>query len=660
MEDDLMNGMTNLEQNLRALSVRYPELAVEVRATGLNDDYRLVRSETGRHNVMVRRGSGWLHLYDNSSPTEYARLYLEDMRLLHAPYVVFMGLGLGYHLAEFLRGFSRDLDTKEVIIFEKDIQLFRLALEVGDFHDILASPHIHFFVGLADPEESFVKLRTDIFIRDYYRLRSVKIMPLPANLALDREYYLGAVETVKKALIDIMCTVGNDPFDSLVGLENILANLETIISNPGINDLSGKFRGKPGVLVAAGPSLNKNIHLLKGIGDKALVLACDSSLKPMLAREIRPHLVTSIERIGGTELYYSGIEDFGGIYFVALPLLMPETIELYKGRKFIAYRKYSHFDWLGIEKGSLNCGFSVANLAFKILTELGCDPIILIGQDLSYGEEGDTHAQGNVFGTKDKRMDKKPVVWLAGNKGRPVKSEKQWEYMKLRYEQDLQEYYGTCINATEGGARIRGTEVMTLSEAIQKHCHEPFHPHTILDDTYDGYPHRTDLEGALAGIHRKILDTRALVEETIADFRQATSDAVRAEEEIIRPFLAGERQLPEDISELLAVEQKWLDLSNTVVSDQTLHDILVQTIQPHDIWLANELAFLKDVYRDPKVLSMARVKKMREWFAVIGAMLVFTRSVLDTAMERQGIGDGSRDPAVSQRETIGGGLAASA
>ena len=92
------------------------------------------------------------------------------------------------------------------------------------------------------------------------------------------------------------------------------------------------------------------LHFLKGLGNNALILSCDSSLKPLLSRGIRPHLVTSIERIGGTELYYRGIEDFSGIYFAALPLLLPETIAEFKGRKFIAYRQYSHFNWLEVEK----------------------------------------------------------------------------------------------------------------------------------------------------------------------------------------------------------------------------------------------------------------------------------------------------------------------
>ena len=68
---------------------------------------------------------------------------------------------------------------------------------------------------------------------------------------------------------------GNDPYDSLIGIENMLANLDEIISNPGINLLYNKFAGKPAIVVATGPSLNKNKHLLKGMENKALIVAAD-------------------------------------------------------------------------------------------------------------------------------------------------------------------------------------------------------------------------------------------------------------------------------------------------------------------------------------------------------------------------------------------------
>lgn len=614
------------QKNIDALAARDYDLAQRVRNTVVRGDYRLIRGETGQPNVLVKSDSEWIAFYDNSDPEKYAAQYIDRLNVKHAPLAVFLGLGLGYHLDYFMRSRGEALGTKEIVIFEKEMELFRLALEVGDFTGLFDHPHIHFFVGLDQPEEGFARLHRDVFMREYNHLRAAKIIPLPASVMLDGKYYVEVVETVKRVLVDIMLVVGNDPFDSFVGLENIFANLNNIVSYPGLIELSGRFKGRPGVLVAGGPSLNKNMHFLKGLSDRAVIMSCDSSLKPLMRQGIRPHLVTSIERIGGTELYYSGIEDFEGMYLVALPVLLPETIEVFRGRKFIAYRQYSHFKWLGIDKGALNCGMSVANLAFKILVELGCDPIILIGQDLAFGEEGDTHARGNVFGTKDERL--KDIVMLEGNNGKPVKSWKQWNYMRLIYERDIAEYPGLCINSTEGGAKIRGAKIMGLKEAIEKHCKERFYPITILDMVYDAFGSEVDMHDEIKRIHSKTANTLTLVERSIGEFQKAVEESRLAEKEIIEPFLASDTDLEVDMERLLDVERRWLDLSDLIIANETLNGIMAQTIQAYDIWLANELSFLKDIYTDERILSMARVRKMGEWFTVIGGLLVFTKDAL--------------------------------
>ncbi|GAG26709.1 unnamed protein product, partial [marine sediment metagenome] len=259
----------------------------------------------------------------------------------------------------------------------------------------------------------------------------------------------------------------------------------------------------PGVLVASGPSLNKNMHLLRGLRDSSLIISCDASLIPILKRGIRPHLVTSIERTPGVDLFYKGIDNFSGIYFIALPILVPKTIDAFKGRKFIAYRDYSHFNWLEEEKGALAVGISVANLAFKIFIELGCDPIILIGQDLAYAEDGDTHVKGDIFGSRDEYVLNQPVIELEGNDGKPVKSEKMWEIMKYTYEEDLAAYQGTCINATECGAKILGAKLMPFKDAIEKYCTEEFKPHLILDEAYSNFMKDFDSKEKIKKIQKK-------------------------------------------------------------------------------------------------------------------------------------------------------------
>jgi len=385
--------------------------------------------------------------------------------------------------------------------------------------------------------------------------------------------------------------------------------------------------------VAAGPSLNKNMHFLKGLRDKALIISCDASFGPLMQKGIRPHIVTSLERTPGVDLFYTSVDNFKDIYFVALPVIMPEVIDAFKGRKFIAYRNYPYFKWLEIDKGTLNVGISVANLAFKILTLFECDPIILIGQDLAYADDGETHVKGNIFGERDETILSKPVIEIEGNYGKPVKSEKLWEVMKLIYEEDIVAYPGTCINATEGGAKIKGAEIMPFKEAIERYCQEPFHPRTILNEVYDHFVCRSNTKDEMKRIYHKTQDTRKIVEAVIDCFETALNEAHGVDREIIEPYIKDKTDSSVDMSRLLSVERKWLELSATVNDNRPLYEITGQTLQAYDVWLASELSFLKDIYTNKDMLSMARVRKMTEWFSVVASFLVFTRNVLqDTEM----------------------------
>lgn len=622
------------KKNMEVLEKRYPDLARRVREAKEHSSYRLIRAKNGKPNVLIRKDSDFFFLYDNDDPVKYCDDYLNNLSMNYAPIVIFMGLGLGYHLDRYFKLLGESLGTREIVVFEKDMELFRLALRTADFQQVLSQPNIHFFMA-ESPEEIYVNLKTEILSKRDIKiaLKSLKLIPLPVNVMLHGEYYQRLLFTLKRAVRQVMVLTGNDSLDSFVGLENVMNNVEHIFSNPGINTLFGKFEGRPGVLVAAGPSLNKNMHLLHGLRDKALIISCDASFLPLLKKGIRPHLVTSLERTPGVDLFYSGIEDFSEIYFAALPILMPKVLNAFKGRKFIAYRGYSHFDWLEEERGSVIVGTSVANLCFQILKALGCDPIILIGQDLAYAEDGDTHVKGDIFGSRADDITKRPVIELEGNDGKQVKSEKRWEIMKYTFEEDIAFYTGTCINATEGGAKIRGAEVMSFKEAIETYCTEDFKPGLILENTYSDFLKEHDVQEKIEKIKNKAEESCSMIEDSIEDFQNALQTVSQTEKEIIQPFL-DERIRDIDAERLAAIERKFLDLSTLLGENKDHWALMEHTLNAYDVCFSNELGFLRDIYTDEECLAMARAQKIKDWFSVVGQFLVLTRDLLEKTEKR--------------------------
>ena len=118
------------------------------------------------------------------------------------------------------------------------------------------------------------------------------------------------------------------------------------------------------------------------------------------------------------------------------------------------------------------------------------------------------------------------------------------------------------------------------------------------------------------------------MDKIIEEFDVVVKYARKIEKEIIKPYIGGNDVSEEDFNKLLSVERKWLEMSQRIHDRKDIHEINAQTIQPYDVWLATELSFLKDIYTDKKILSMARVQKMTDWFSVVGSLLVFTRNIL--------------------------------
>jgi len=635
-----MDENTIFRKNMAALEQRYPELAAQVKNGTVDAGrYRVTEARNGEPNVTISGESDAMMLYDNDSPFNYCRAYFEEMNMKYAPVVVFLGFGLGYHLYLFLKVYANGLGTKKILVYERDISLFRLALQMVDMEEFIRHPDIHFFVG-DEPEGSFVTIRREILATgDHIYMRSIKVIPLPSHIALDPEYCTRAVKTVKNASCQMVTTAGNDPMDTLLGMENILGNLENIVSNPGINLLYDTFKGMPAVTVASGPSLNKNMHLLRELRDRALIICCDASLQPLMNRGIRPHIVVTMERTDGTNFFYENIPDFEGMYLAFCPLVRPLTFDSFKGRKIIVHRTFLQFDWLHHDKGQLLVGPSVANMAFTVAQKLGCDPIILTGQDLALAEDGDTHVQEMPFGECDDYYHK-DILEVEGNDGRPVKTSKTWFHFRKAIEEDVNYYPGRCINATEGGARIRGTEIMPLREAIDRYCQKKIYPEAIIEKTLEGFGRGLDTRKELETFLSRLGETRTGLEELLEEYMAYGSEIRAVHKEMIHPFIYEGAEI--DSGPLTRLVEKVPDIVESRKKNQSVYELAGQTLQPPLLWFYNKMNSLPEIYTDDACLRSAQVLAIKDVIGTVGQLLVSTLDLVAASEERlaKRLGDG--------------------
>lgn len=452
--------------NLAILQKNYPEIWAKIKDIKPNTKYVLT-AVPGKNNIpnLKETATGKL-FYDNTDPLNNAVRYVASKKIKLPFFNVFLGAGLMYHFFAFFQAYQ--VKDSVNIIVENDLDIFRTMISCVDISKPLENKMFYFLVA-EQPTVLFTKINRIIHSTNAkFYAKSINFIEDPACFTINKEYYLNTIKILKEALREVMMFYGNDPFDSMIGIENIFLNIDEIIQNPGIKDLKDKFKGKPGIVVSTGPSLNKNIELLHGLENKAVICAADASVRVMKSHGLKPHLVSSLERMTPTAKLFEELteEDLKDVYLAACPVIHPQTYANYHGERIITYRDFATFKWINIEKGILEIGPSAGNMAFKMLEHMGCDPIILIGQDLAFGPDDLTHAEGSTYGEKQNTKAMQEQREVEGNYQPKVKTTRVWELFLQFYHKDASSSKAKVINATEGGAKILGTEIMTFKEAI--------------------------------------------------------------------------------------------------------------------------------------------------------------------------------------------------
>jgi len=487
--------MSTFETNMAALGRRYPSLADRMRR--LKDDHtvRVHKSSPGSQQpsctVKTPDGVEWL-IHDKVNPSREAAAFAcaevgqqGDM----ANITIMFGLGLGY---EFEALFNRYNNPQaQFIVIENNEQLFKKFLEtktiwLGDetnpmMMTVFDLPNVHFLIGV--PNMHMYNCLFDIMHHNSGSVfTTFNMVEHPVLIRFNKQYYKPIIADISRVCYDIKASFGNDPEDSWLGMDHMLQNTDLIAESPGIISCKDKFKDMPALIVATGPSLNKNIHLLKEFKDKAVFFAADASMNTFMkyvnadgeGEPIVPDMVTSLERSPTTHRHFAQIDkdDWGPLkdtFLCACPVVRPDVYENWKGKYTMMYRDFAHFRWLGVDKGLLNTGKSVTNMAYVIALYMGCNPIILAGQDLAFANDGQTHVKGATHASEG--LKKSPLIQqkvkCMGNDGKEMQTLDTWVGMRKRFEYDIAKFPETiCINATEGGARIEGAHVMTLQDVL--------------------------------------------------------------------------------------------------------------------------------------------------------------------------------------------------
>lgn len=285
-------------------------------------------------------------------------------------------------------------------------------------------------------------------------------------------------------------------------------------------------KGKPAIIVSAGPSLNNNIEELKNAVGKAFIIATDTALKPLINHNIIPDMAVTVDPSKPLLLFEK--EEVWKIPLVLVESANSQLTDRHKGKLFFTLNADSvmhpYYERYGKEAALLETGGSVANNAFSLAKVCGCDPIILIGQDLAFTGQR-SHADGTF---KDKmeavNTDTDRYLDIEDIYGNMVRTSKDfYHYLKWFEEQALEAPEITVIDATEGGAKIKGTVIRTLKETIEEYCLEDINVSSYLEDV----PHLFSKE-QIEEVDQYLIDTpkeldklRKKIKQGILDYEEA-------------------------------------------------------------------------------------------------------------------------------------------
>lgn len=472
--------MTVYEKNMCALSKEYPGIDSLINNAKEKDREEIELEEEealdGEKVLKVKKDGRICYLNGKRNRIEPAQIWVKSQGKLYPNAPVFvMGVGNWTYIEELVRQTENRI---VIFIYEPSLQIFLYFLEHADITGWLEKQLLIFCVkGIEGMELSQMKYALKKLIK-YEMLIFSRRLIVPNYDVLFLEDALEFTRECRDITVVEEVNRNTQKRFANVVAKNLLANIRFLADGYKTTQLSNMVPvGVPGILVAAGPSLNKNIEELKKAKGKAFIFAVDTAVKPLLKAGIVPDMFAIVDGKKPLDLVQADGAD--RIPLVTTIVAASEVLSYHKGMKFFACEGYQladeilfHYEW---DTGSIPSGGSVANTAFGLMRRIGVRTIILVGQDLAMTGNR-THADG-TFQEKMEEIDTRGYIMVEGNCEEKVPTRPDFkvylEWYEMYIEGCKKEDPGfRVINATEGGAKIRQTEVMTLKEAIRQECRQ--------------------------------------------------------------------------------------------------------------------------------------------------------------------------------------------
>ncbi|EAJ0872688.1 motility associated factor glycosyltransferase family protein, partial [Campylobacter coli] len=363
-----------------------------------------------------------------------------DKYLLY-PVLYFYGFGNGI----LFKALLQNKNHQHIVVFEKDIEIIWVMFHILDFSSELQSARLMVLENDKLQAQDYTELCSS---KPFFQFSRIYFLELMSHYyERFHEDILGLNKKLAENFKNSIVSYGNDSTDTLQGIEQFVYNLPQMITHPSYKELLSKRKGisDTAIIVSTGPSLTKQLPLLKKYASKATIFCADSSY-PILAKHgIKPDYVCMLERTEITAEFFN--HDFGefdkDIVFICAGVVHPKAIEYLKGRNLVITQKVLAFPYyINLKDFSYAAvEFSVAHMSYFLSVLLNHKNIIFIGQDLAYAENGNSHPDDYQNSANYESQMYKHILTEAYGGKKEIKTHEVWIFFKQILEAMIIKYH---------------------------------------------------------------------------------------------------------------------------------------------------------------------------------------------------------------------------
>lgn len=454
--------------NLAIITTARPEMAAQLAQFPLTN-VQLMPGQDGHlfGTAWDVTNQQWVPLCHPADPIAEAEAACDAVYSPLAKVYTLLGMGLGYiatALARRLKPYQR------LVIWDLDPNMYKAAMYAVDLAPMMTGARVDIFVGddiVQQVEHWWLSL--DVHEKLY--------IASPLRAGYTAHFRRAPYDILMERTIDMLRfhAVGLSTwrmFGYCIG-DNDLLNLPEYVTTPGYEHLRDLWQGQPAVCLAAGPSLRQNVTQLcaPAVRDRIAIITAGTIYALCRQLRLEPDVVTTIDfqRLNWTDQFQHVPLD-ADCPLVYLHSTYPQTVRRWPGPRFVAENASDTVSWFRpFTEGKLSAAQvqTVAHLSLMVALEMGANPILLLGQDLSMPRD-QHHAPGAR--AQDQAPNEVPpeaFLTVPDYAGTPVDTRHSFLSMKTVFERLAAAHPGrTILNCSEAGLALPGIPNMPLAEAL--------------------------------------------------------------------------------------------------------------------------------------------------------------------------------------------------